>query len=394
MEPLICPQCGGAITDYSPLQNFATCGYCSTRFLISAAKAVPADDVTPDFAPSKGSGAPTQAVFIAIGLVVMIFGLSAVIAIMSTMGKATRSGATSTPRPAVTPTPYQPTPPVDPSILTFGGPGTGNGLFTDAGSIAVDKNGLIYVGDKTLRVQQFDASGKFVKLWQIPAKGANYEHARWINKVAVDDNGRMYVAIGGVILIYNGGADKPVQTIQIAPQYIQNFAVRSDGSILFVSNDGDAETLYFADRSGRISKRIRAFHTEPADASMSPMETGLNSIRIAVDGPGNIYSVFALGSLGSYSLSYNAEELLIERFTREGKYVNKFVTSMDSVDIATDNQSRLYVSDGGALNIYTNTGEQVNSITDANSISAFALDHTNHIYLVANEYVRKLPASP
>ena len=34
MEPLICPQCGGQITDYSPGQAFATCGYCGTRFLI------------------------------------------------------------------------------------------------------------------------------------------------------------------------------------------------------------------------------------------------------------------------------------------------------------------------------------------------------------------------
>ncbi len=34
MKPLICPQCGGKITSYLPLQNFATCGYCETKIVI------------------------------------------------------------------------------------------------------------------------------------------------------------------------------------------------------------------------------------------------------------------------------------------------------------------------------------------------------------------------
>ncbi len=326
-------------------------------------------------------------------MVVLIFGGVFLIALSNSRPESNSvpkaSRATPTPLPAATPNVV--VTPVEPDLLSFGGEGTGNGLFTDAGSIAVDKDGLIYVGDSTLRMQQFDADGKFLRVWQIPSKGANYDHARSINKVGVDDTGRMFVAIGGVILVYNKGADKPSKTIQVAPDFIQTFALRSDGAILFVANDNHDETLYFADRNGRIGKRIKDFHTEPADASLSPWETGLDSIRIAVDGPGNIYSVFAFGALGSYSLSYNAEELLIERFSREGKYVNKFVQTMASVDIAADNQSRLYITDGGALNIYTNTGEIVSTVTDSNMIDAFTLDRSNNIYLVAKEHIRKLP---
>jgi hypothetical protein len=55
--------------------------------------------------------------------------------------------------------------------LEFGGKGTGNGLFQDAGSIAVDKKGQIYVSDDTLRVQQFNDKGEFLKVIQVPANG-------------------------------------------------------------------------------------------------------------------------------------------------------------------------------------------------------------------------------
>lgn len=391
MEPLICPQCGGAISDYSPTQNFATCGYCSTRFLISSARTVPVEPALPEYSEAPRSNVPSQAIFIAIGVVVVVFGLVALIASVNG-GRTPQRTAYATPRATVSPTRTPDAPPVDPALLTFGGKGTGNGLFTDASAIAVDKNGSIYVGDGTLRLQQFDADGKFVKLLQVPSKGANYDRARSISKVGVDANGRIFVAVGGVILIYNAGADKPSRTVQVAPDYIQSFALRSDGSVLFVANNGDTETLYFGDQIGRITKRIRGFHTEPADAVFSPRETGVSSIRIAADGTGNIYSVFALASLGSYSLSYDADGFTIVRFNRDGKYVNKFVQTMSSVDIAADNQSRLYISDGGALNIYTNNGEIVSAVTDHNSIEAFALDSSNNIYLLANETVRKLPA--
>lgn len=396
MEALICPQCGGQITDYSPNQSFVTCGYCSTKVLINSAKPAPVPPVveeSPEYTPISWPSFRPQPILIAFGTVFLIFGVVLFIAMVSG-GESNKVEVHVSNVPYPQPkaaTPLNVVTPVAPDLLSFGGEGTGNGLFTDASSIAVDKDGMIYVGDSTLRLQQFDTEGKFLRVWQLPSKGANYDHARSINKVGVDDTGRMFVAIGGVILVYNKGADKPSKTIQVAPDFIQSFALRSDGGILFLANDNNDETLYFADRNGRVGKRIKDFHTEPADAVLSPWATGLDSIRFAVDGPGNIYSVFAFGSLGSYSISYNADELLIERFSRDGKYINKFVQSMSSVDIAADNQSRIYVTDGGAVNIYTKTGDFLSAVTDANKIDAFTLDRSNNIYLVAKEHIRKLP---
>ena len=35
MEALICPQCGGQITEYRPDAKFTTCSYCATKFVVA-----------------------------------------------------------------------------------------------------------------------------------------------------------------------------------------------------------------------------------------------------------------------------------------------------------------------------------------------------------------------
>jgi hypothetical protein len=46
---------------------------------------------------------------------------------------------------------------------------------------------------------------------------ANYEHARTIDKIAVGDDGKLYVAVGGVVLVYGEQSTEPVHTFQVAP---------------------------------------------------------------------------------------------------------------------------------------------------------------------------------
>ena len=47
-------------------------------------------------------------------------------------------------------------------LLSFGGPGTGNGQFNDPEGVAVDSGGNIYVADTVNnRIQKFDSSGNF-----------------------------------------------------------------------------------------------------------------------------------------------------------------------------------------------------------------------------------------
>ena len=282
---------------------------------------------------------------------------------------------------------------MNPNLLEFGAAGKGDGLFSDPTSIAVDRHGRIYVADSTLRVQQFDEKGTYLKTLLVPANGRNYTNAKAIEKVRVASDGKLYVNVGGVILIYNEDSSTPNRVIQVAPDYIQDFALRSDGGLLMISDDDHRETLTFVDRSGKFTRAIRAFHTNATDATISPQETAIEAIRLAVDGAGNIFSIYAFGSVSGYDISYNEDELVIVRFTPDGKYVNKFVPTMYSCGIEVDNQGRIYISDSQDLiKVYTNTGQLVDTISGVGSADAFCLDADNNVYILVNDMVIKRPA--
>ena len=395
MKPLICPQCGGRITVYKPSDAFTVCIYCETKFVIEHETTKPPPRVEFDYEPVKSSMSRQQifvTVFVCAAIILGGIIFIAVVANKKDKADNTYSGYTKpTPFSKYTP-PISPTPTPNLNLLEFGGKGTGEGLFQDADSIAVDKKGRIYVGDDSLRVQQFDAEGKFLKLWQIPSETVNYKRARTIHKVAVDGEENIYVAVGGVVLVYKQDADKPFLTLLDAPDYVVDFALRSDGGVLLMSNNDQIETLFFISKSKKITRTIKGFHSDTADASMSPFDVGLAAIRIAVDGAGNIYSIYALGDVGTYQLSYNAEDFRIFRFTPEGKYVNKFVQTMDSVGIETDNQSRIYISRNDALEIYSGEGELLSTVSGLNRIDAFALDKQNNMYILSNDRVVKRAA--
>ncbi len=393
MKPLICPQCGGKIVDYKPLQQFAVCDYCTTRFVIEPQKSATQTEFVypPPTSPITGVKAFSIAIVAAVVLIVggiILFSISA----RKQPEPNLNFGGYS--RPYTTPiSPPSPTPTPNLNLLEFGGEGTGDGLFQDADSIAVDKQGRIYVADGTMRVQQFDDKGNFLKLWQIPTETKFYKRARSIAKIGVDDKDRLFVLIDyGVVLVYENSSSEPNRIIHFAPNPIQDFAFRSDGGRVFLINGGDSEYLVQVTDAGKTVRRVNGFHSEAADASMSPPETGLAAIRIAVDGAGSIFSIYALGDLGTYQLSYNAEDFMIFRFTPEGKFVDKFVRTMNSVGIAVDNQSRVYISETGNIKIYSKDGKPLSTIPDLTGINAFALDKQNSIYIVLADRVIKRAA--
>lgn len=391
MKPLICPQCGGSITNYSTRENFATCSYCTTKFLIETEKPKPVFQPAPVFESLKvSSGNPNLFVGVLVGV---FFVFIALIAIGLSFNKRnpTIQQTYNSPRysPTTVPT-LKPTP--NPNLLEFGGKGTGNGMFQDADAIAVDSKGRIYVADDSLRVQQFNEKGEFLKLWQIPSQTKFYKRARSIQKIAVDKDDRLYVLVGGTILLYENNETEPYHTFEAAPDFMVDFAFRNDGGLLIVYTNWEIETLIFVNRTGKVTRRIQGFHTEAADAVLSPRETGLAAIRLAVDGAGGVYSVYAFKDLGSYQLNYDAEDMLIFRFTPEGKYVNKFVHTTESCGIEVDNQSRIYISEQNSINAYSNNGEIISTVSGLEGINAFALDKQNNIYVLMNDKVIKRPA--
>jgi sugar lactone lactonase YvrE len=85
------------------------------------------------------------------------FGLGATIAACS--GLAFHAGCTGT----------SPSKAIEPPDLIIGQRGLSDGRFQKPRAIAIDKNDMIYVVDKTGRIQKFDDSGKFVLGWRSPA---------------------------------------------------------------------------------------------------------------------------------------------------------------------------------------------------------------------------------
>lgn len=394
MKPLICPQCGGNITEHSQWQKVVNCGYCGTRFIGGAENAEPAIKFNPSRDALERLNNGQNMMVGVIAAVCLVFGGIIVLSLVKASSKKTPPTypvyTTNTPSTQRTPVPEAT---ISPNLIEFGGTGTANGLFQDASAIAVDGKGRIYVADDSLRVQQFSEKGEFLNVWQIPASGKFYKKARTIQKIAVDDKDRLFILVGGVLQMWEQNTiELPEMTYEAAPDYIVDFSLRADGGILLTYIDNNIETLAYMNRNGKVTRRVEGFHTNTADASLSPRETGLAAIRIATDGAGNLFSVYAFGDLGSYQLSYDTEDLVIFRFTPDGKYVDKFVQTMNSCGIAVDNQSRVYISDEDQLKIYTSSGETVSTVTGLKNVNAFALDKANNIYVLADDKVIKRPA--
>ena len=102
------------------------------------------------------------------------------------------------------------------------------------------------------------------------------------------------------------------------------------------------------------------------------VQAGAQALRLV--GLQRDLAAVAFGDLGSYQLSYDGEDLMIFRFTPEGRYVDKFVQTMNSCGIALDNQSRVYISDNDSIKVFSATGEPVASVPELRFVDAFALD--------------------
>ena len=391
MRPLICPQCGGQITEYREGATFTTCEYCATRFLIEENKVrrrPPQPVEAPELSTSGDLPPFVRVLGISMGLIAVV----GVIGLLMFAGgrKTPSSSGTSyspplfrkpdTPTPVATATPDKP-------LMQFGGTGENPGEFSDASAIAVDSHGAIYVGDNKLRVQQFDAKGEFVREVHVPSKGRNYERARTIDKLAVGSDGKLYVAAGGVILVYGSEWKSPQRVIHVAPDYIQDFALKSDGSMLAVSDDDHIETLLFINKAGGVTKKIRGFHTDAIESRMSPLETAVESVRIAIGGDGSIYSLYALGSLGSFSLNIGDGDLRIAKFSSTGRFEKAFTGSVDSRSIFIDKAGRVILSDNTSVRAYGEDGTVAASIQPVSSLTDFTTDGLGNIYTLADNTV-------
>ena len=251
--------------------------------------------------------------------------------------------------------------------MSFGGEGTGPGLFTDPRAIAVDpKSGNIYVADyQGGRVQAFNAAGKFITQWKVGDKKTI------ITGMAADRKGHVFVVSVSNIYQYDGASGELLSQIKAGDQVTYHFddiTPAADGTLYVV---GGGETVVQMDATGKTLMTI------PAAVSTVTEDSELDA-KIAVDGEGNIYL------LGTFN---NA----VFKFNPKGKYVNKFGSDGDQPGqfrapfaIAVDGRGRIYVSDFKGIQVFENDGRYIDLIDPEGAIFGMVFDDENNLYVTSN----------
>jgi DNA-binding beta-propeller fold protein YncE len=244
--------------------------------------------------------------------------------------------------------------------------GTEPGQLNDANAIGLDGEGHIYVGEEeSRRVQVFSAAGEFLEQWRIEQDEAS------LRKMTVARDGTVYIVANGNIYKYVGLTGELLGQMEYSGgQGFQDVAVTAYGGLvaswnrdwrggLFTNFNESQDDIVIFDREGNVDLVIAKALSEVAGG-----DPELDTL-IAVDAEGNIY---ATGSLNAG----------IFKFSPEGKFVDKYVDERLNfiLDMAVDEQGRLFVAASGDILVFDESGAYVDLIDASPTGLVFADDGT------------------
>ncbi len=253
--------------------------------------------------------------------------------------------------------------------LSFGGEGTGPGLFDDARNIAVSSTGEnIYVADfDTGRVQAFDASGNFITQWIIQGENDPY-----ISDLDVDRQGNVYVTVYGDIMKFNSTGNL-IETIS-GPEVSNNYdslSILPDGRMLVMDWGRD---LVFLNADGEVTNTIKDVVSEVSgDSELSG--------KLAVDGLGNIY---IMAPFNNAVFKYDADGKFINRFGSDGDEPGQFRAMQD---IAVDSQGHIFITDIHGVSVFDSDGRFINSFKVSYTGYDIAVDDAGFVYVITNQWM-------
>lgn len=266
--------------------------------------------------------------------------------------------------PAATPTPGFAS-----LALSFGGEGTGAGLFEDARTIGVDGEGHIYVGEYLGgRVQVFDAEGNFITQWLVDPEFPLLD-------MAVTRDGKVYIVQRGEIQMYAGVTGKSLGNYPGAMEDAEDVYLPLDGGLLAASMSFSDDILRF-DRDGELALSIpEAISGVTGDSELS--------MRVVEDGSGNIY---ALGRFNEAIFKYNSKGKFLNQFGSEGDENGQFRALLD---LAVDGQGRVYASDFKGVQVFDTNGRYLGLIEVDGPAFGLVFDEQGFLYVVARTNVYK-----
>lgn len=269
-----------------------------------------------------------------------------------------------------------PTPGFASIVLEFGGQGTGPGLMDDPRYIALDADGNIWTADyQDGRVQQFDPSGKFMTLIQVPPDRNDYTLIRGL---AADLKGSLYVSRGGDILKYDTKTGELLATFagKFPDAMYDAIAVDATNTLYALHTTASDNALIKLDADGNPVARWDDIVT-----SINKRDPAMD-MDVAVDGLGNIAIV---SSFGNQVYIFDREGQFVDRFGQEGDEPGQF-SSPDK--IAVDGQSRLYVGHFGGIDQFDGSGRYLGRLPidyQKGSPMGFTIDRSGDVYVVTNQ---------
>lgn len=251
--------------------------------------------------------------------------------------------------------------------MSFGGEGTGPGLFEDARAIAVDPvSGNIYVAEYgNGRVQAFNAQGQFLTQWMITG-----EYDPYISDMAADRSGRVYVVVYGKILLYDATGRALGEIAPPERGYIDSLDIAADGSLVAISR-GEDIVWYSPD-----FEVVRVLE----DAVSSISNDSELSSHIAVDGLGNLY---VLGRFNDAVFVYGPDGKFKNRFGSDGDQPGQFRAPYV---LEVDGKGRIFVSDSKGVQVFENDGRYIDVIDVTYVANGLAFDDLGRLYVTTNQY--------
>jgi DNA-directed RNA polymerase subunit RPC12/RpoP len=373
-----CPSCGSSLSLQKSTAEIK-CQYCGNTVIVPKELRPPAQQPAFDEIPGSTAGGKSSCGVLAAGLILL--GIIGVVGIALT-GSLTGGSKSSAVKTLASPTPTG----FAHVVLTFGGEGTAPGLFQDARHVAADVNGNIYVDDyRTLRVQRFDATGKYVSGWTVDQDLCINKSAT-LDTLAADRSGSVFVHFCGSILKYDGATGKLLAQFSGDHNNPRNFYLTEtlypDGGLLVVASEstskGEVESLVRLDADGKVLA-----HYPGVISAQSPSASIAMNLDPVVDGLGNIFVL-------------HTSEPAVYKISPDGKFVSKFgsvgkgIGQFDSwaKGIAVDNQSRLYVTDATGIKVFDSNGAFLEGMSDRlinGAIYEMRITDKNEMYVVGSK---------
>jgi len=386
MRSQVCEACGAALTVPADT-SVATfvCTFCKREFRTAdfeSAEELAAKRLEAGLGKAIEDSGRAQRRTIVVGFAVVAALIGGTTIVLSTSRGADASSSPTPPAPpnvaAAAPTAVAPSPaptpapatPKAPSMakleLTFGGEGTGPGKFDRAHNLAVDRDGSVYVVDRTNRVQKFDATGNLQKTFTVSTKneptGELSSDIGYAIGIAVNSKREILVSISYDVLVLEPKEGNVVRKFPGTPNVIcyRELAIDQQDDVYAVIGCEDAHkhALVKIGHDGRILKRYK----EPPSYEQATSE------KLAVDGAGKIFAPH--GSEREIQV-LNSDWEIFTRFGRRGDGPGEF--SFPPGPLVLDSTGRLFACEGGNVHVFDETGKVLGRFDTTDSGNAFDL---------------------